>query len=331
MLNKFIKDHIKICVAVQFDDTGRHALKIAEQYCHRTGASLHVVHICENLFTNGLVSLGMMAPISMEMLQAAQENLQDAARTKMVEIVNLVKHPIEISTKIFGGSLAAPADMIEAEALATDCAMIIVGARSDSHRFIPRGFSCALSLMSRSKLPVMVVNTKQTVDLNAERLHLLIADDLKEHSIAAVKGGFHLACAMKNTDIKHVHINAVTMEAIQASCDTAFATSHAQSPLISAKDIYVSLIDQLEKKLEVRTTGMNKSLGTSSGHYNSSVVTDHSVTSCLEKFVEQKHIHLLVFGRHQTLYHKPFVVGQMPYYAMLNLSCPIIVFPSAVV
>lgn len=319
----------KICVAVKFDDASKRAIKVAEQLCLRTGASMHLVHVCENVLASNFNSMTGIVPLPIELLQATQEGIEQIADSHIRELAKTVPSSIEVSTKVATGLIGKPADLIEAEAVAQNCSLIIVGTAPTSHRFIPRGFSCALTLMSHSKLPVMAVNQTQKSDLKADRLQMLIADDLKTATLPAVTSACRLAFGLTKTDIHHIHINGVDLGTLEASLTTAIATSHSHpESMISANEIFSVLVKNLEKCLQARTVDMNAASELAACQYRSYVVTESSVGDGLQKMVDKINPDLIVFGRHRRLHHKPFGIGQMPHYAMLNLQCPVVVFPS---
>ncbi len=332
MAKRFKGKNAKVCVAVNFDDASMKAVKVAEQYCHRVGAELHLVHVCENIVTAEIASIGTGGMFIMppEVLEAAEENAKEEARSKMFELSQSIKAPIKVSNHVLGLRPGSIADALESEALSCGADMIIVGASPTSHRFVPRGFSVALSLMSHAKLPVMVVNTKQKADLDSDRLSIVIADDLKSSSNAAVVGGCELAFALGKGDIFHLYVNGVTKDLLEAALSTALASSRSSSDTaLSSQEVHAAMLQQFEGRLESRTVGLNMALDITACRYHRELLTDGSVMDAMQSYVDKKKANLIVFGRHQSFHRKPFGVGQMPFYAMLNLGCPVVVFPSA--
>lgn len=331
MTKRFKGKNAKVCVAVRFDEASKRAVQVAEQYCYRTGAELRLVHVCENVYTAEIaaISAGGMVVMPPEIFETAEENAKEDAKAKMFDLTQLVKAPIKVSTHILGVVPGSVAEAIEAEAISSRADLIFVGASPGSHRFIPRGFSCALSLMSHAKVPVMVVNVNQTSSLGGDRLAMVIADDLKSESNAAVVGGCELAFALAKTDIYHLYVNGVTEEALESALGSALAASRSQSDVsVSAKEVHQALLKQLQTKLENRTLGANVSLEMTACRYYRDILTKASVTDCLETYVKQKKADIVVFGRHHAFHRKPFSIGQMPYYAMLTLNASVLVFPT---
>lgn len=320
----------KVCVAVKFDESSKQALKIAEQYCLRTGAEMHLVHVCENFMTGTAASLASssIVPVPMEVIQIVQENMEEDADKNLYAVRKELSSKLRISSQVVVKTVGSPAESISQEAEKSKCDMIIVGAKPTTHRFIPRGISCALSLVSSSNVPVLVASDIQTQDLSTPTIDMLIADDLKPTSNAAITDACLLATKLRKTNIHHIHINGMTSELLTNIVDTAMAASHTRAANISGLQVFKELKKQLEVALETRVDGQQKAFSESDCNYHRELVTAASVTKALSQFVDDKKINLAVFGRHQSIQHKPFGIGQMPFYAMLSLHCPVLVCPA---
>lgn len=329
MSKRFQRADAKICVAIKFDEVGDHTLKFAVQYCMRTGAKLHIVHVCEPSITEVLdLHYDSTFPIAVyDYVKAANESRQKSAALKMREILETIPAVISVTHVILEAE-SPSSELIHTEAEDNDCSMIIVGTLSDSHRFIPNSLSCALSLMAHSNLPVMVVKTSHKVDFTAKTLRIVIADDLQSKSSDAIKSGCELAFTLSNTDIYHVHINAVTTETLAKKFKKT--QTYIQSKLevlLDSKDIVCLIQKHLEEKLDARARDMNFPLCISGCTYNKRVLSAASVFDGLKSFVDEQKSDVVVFGRHQSIHRSPFHIGKIPLYAMLELSCPIILFP----
>jgi nucleotide-binding universal stress UspA family protein len=327
MNKRFKGASAKVCVAVNFDQTSDRVLQVAQEYCSRTGAQMHLVHVVENHNLTDWATIAAGELVLSDVMQYAQEQAVEKTEKKLFELSKSMKTPIKTSTKVLAGDIAS--DLIEAEALASQSGLIITGANPGSHRFVPRGMSCALSLMGNSKIPVMVVSTNQESTLSGDRLSMIIADDMREHSDHAVLAGCDLAFALNKTDIHHIHINGLTVDTLKAALDQATASSHAQATAgLNARDVYTAAIKQLESRLEERTKNVRIPLEVTACKYNRELVSGSSVTDTLQNYAEKKKADLAVFGRHKTFHKRPLIIGQMPYYAMLALRCPVVVIPS---
>ncbi len=324
------KQPAKICVAVKFEETGHVLLKTAEEVCRRTGSSMHLVHVCESISAGNMAALAStsMAPIPLEILEQAEEQSRVAAQIKLTALAQKIPADIKHSTKVLINAYG-PGEMIEAEAMSQGCSLIVVGANpaASSYRFLPRGFSCALSLMASAKMPVMVV--KPTAESHfGNRVKMVVADDLKSPSLPSVMAACDLAVQLRNVELCHIHINGMTPDAISAAFESAMASSHSRpNPAMAPEEMFIAMTNVLEERLKERLKTKANVLKRADCHYDASIVTADSVVEGIGKIAEQEKANLVVFGRHQTFHRKPFGVGQMPYYAMLTLPCPIVIVP----
>jgi nucleotide-binding universal stress UspA family protein len=330
-MSRFKGSQSKVCVAVKFDEPDHAVLRIAEQFCKRTGSEMHLVHVCENTLTKNLSALTAngITPLPTEIIQLAQEKEVQEAETKMSRLVASTSRALKITTKVVDGTSGFTADLIEAEARESNSNMIILGTTINKNRFVPRGFSCALSLVSISKFPVLVVNHNQLNQFNAARFHLMMADDLKEGSKPALEGGLEIAAAIGDATFSHIHVNNVTMEVLQMTLNVHNASiPRAMYDQQTLNEIYQIRVEELRDQLRRRSAQIDTDLLKTFSRYNQILITEGSVAESLQKFVVESNVNLVAMGRHHTFHHKPFSLGKMPFYAMLTLPCPVIVFPS---
>jgi nucleotide-binding universal stress UspA family protein len=331
-MHRFKGNQSKVCVAIKFDEPDHAVMRTAEQFCLQTGSAMHLVHICENAVTRNLSALTSngVTPLPVEIIQLAQEKDIHEAETQMARLVAGVHRGIKVSAKVIDGTSGFPADLIEAEANESNSHIIVLGTTINKRRFVPRGFSCALTLVSMSKLPVLVVNHNQLNQFDAEHFHLLVADDLKESSIPALKGGLEIAKAIGNTKLSHVHVNNVTLDVLRMAINVHNAPiPRAMYDQQTLNEIYEIRVQELRGKLKQRAAQVDQDLLKSCYRYDQLLVTEGSVAETLEKFVTESKVNLVAMGRHHTFHQRPFSLGKMPFYAMLTLPCPVIVFPSS--
>ncbi len=329
MRPRFQRADTKICLATKFDLVGEHTLQFAIRYCIRTGANLHLIHMCEPSITEvlDLRHDSTFSEPSYDYAKAANESRQRSASVKMRELVSRIPGTVHVTTCILDAERSC-AEMINAEALANDCSLIMIGAVADSHRFVPHALSCALSLMSHASLPVMVVKPNHNIDLNTKPLRIVIADDLCTRNESVIKSGCDLAFMLGSTDIYHIHINDATSEWLAYKLRKISSSIKAKSGArLELKDIEHLIQINLQQRLDTRAREMNIPLRLAGCSYNKQILSDASFSDCLKSFVRKKEINLAVFGRHEILHTDPLHIGRIPFYAMLDLACPIIVFP----
>ena len=166
-----------------------------------------------------------------------------------------------------------------------------------------------------------------TADFQKKDLGILLADDLSEHSETAVMTGYDFAAALGGATLHHLHVNSLTEENLKVSLETASAASHAGSLRgLTGKEIFEMAIKALDQKMKSRSPGRRLLLEASGGKYHSEVVTG-DVADEMQLVANRASVNLMIFGRHRTFRRKPFLIGQLPFYAMLTPNRPIMIVP----
>lgn len=315
----------KIVVAVQFDDLSTELLKAADSLAKKISGSVHAVHVCEP--TNPIAwSYATGGGFGLENVALMIEEQQlDAAKGKMKDLMKHIDPAGKYSSQILTGN---PAQMVSAEAMARGAALIVTGASPGSHRFIPKGLSTALSLMGHSDIPVMVMTKDSKFDLEHQPFRILVADDLRENSVPALRLVVALSKIAANSEILQVHVNGLTRETLTSGLETAAATSHS-APITSAtaEEVFSIMMKNIESKMEDRLRAAAGTMPAKAVAAKKMVCTG-SVTDELQKVLGTFPADVVVYGRHQTFHHKPFSVGQVPFYSVLALRRPVIVAPA---
>ena len=84
--------------------------------------------------------------------------------------------------------------------------MIIIGASSSGVAGTTLGFSTAVSLISESTVPVMVVNEGAELHPPGEGFRILVADDFSDTGADALAMGFTIARAVRGSTLIHTHV-----------------------------------------------------------------------------------------------------------------------------
>ena len=226
-----------------------------------------------------------------------------------------------IATKVLSGSAA---HMIAAEAAATNAAFIITGAASVSHRFIPKGISTALTLMSTASVPVLVMKLETILGSPQRDFRVLVADDMRDSGKSALRTALSLACLYPSSEVFHVHVNSLTLSALEAALDAG--PLHRSSPTEGPAKVYELVVREIEEQLEKRALEVMSGLPSPGINYHPHVRTG-AVAKNLDLVIGEFNPDLMVFGRHQTFRSKPFSMGQMPFYSMLSQSIAVMIVP----
>ncbi len=326
MQHSFMDQQQVVMVAVAFDQHTMGLARSAAAICRKTGKRLCLAHVIEPWMTvPPSRPFGAEDPL-WNVTQAVEANARDRAEGHLAEIAESLGADLTVERMILAGR---PVEALAEAALDSGCCLLLVGADYGNLRFMPRGFSTALSLMVSSPVPVCVLDTKLTPEFPTESPKFLLADDLGLDSEAAVAFGFGLAAAMGPSVVHHVHVNGMSLDTLKAGLNTAAASSH--TPLnvaASAEEVFDALIVQLKDKLEARAQIHREYLDAAGGAVFTDVLTGE-VNEQVGLLSTSISADLLLFGRHQAYHTKPFFIGRLPFRAMLAQKRPLIIVPNS--
>jgi len=262
-----------------------------------------------------------------EAITAVEDESLRTAQAHLRKLAESVPREVTVEINAIAGF---PAEGVIADAVANKAAIIFTGASKGSHRFVPKGLSTALTLMSDSPVPVIVLQEGCVTDFSKRDFGVLLADDLSDHSESAVMTGYDFAAALGGTSLQHLHVNGLTEESLKISLEAASAASHAGSMRgLTGKEIFAMAMNALDQKMKARAPGRRLLLEAAGGKYRSEIVTG-DVADELQVVASRSAVDMLIFGRHRSFRRKPFLIGQLPFYAMLTPSRPIMVVPSEI-
>lgn len=324
-----------VTVAVAFDGHTSDLVKAGAELCQSLGKKLCLLHVVEPW-----AELPHSQPFGAgdplwNVTQAVEGNARDMARHRLEELMTLVPAGVAVKKVVVNGK---PIERLGPEAMAVGTFLLLVGADFSNARFLPRGLSTALSLMVSSPVPVAVMDTKLSNSLLApstrgkagggKSVRILLADDLGSQSESAVNFALALATALPDSELHHVHVNALSVESLRSGLNAAAASAHAPvNPESSAEEVYEALLTGLRSKLEGRGAVGREYFESAGGRYTLAVVTG-GVAEQIGEVSAAVNPNILVFGRHHAYYTKPFFIGRVPYRSMMALKRPIIVVPN---
>lgn len=320
MTKQFAEPNQSILVALKFDEHASTLIQWGVALAQRTGMALELMHVTEH-------HPGYFAPYSIgaledfvvafegEILRSAQSKLRDLAE----------KHAGKLKPKVHVISDYAPQAIME-QGIRSNAGVILVGAATGSHRFVPKGFSTALTLLSESSVPVLVIPFGTKTTLTNERNNIIFADDLSSRTEPVVSTGIAFASALGAADFYHVHVNPLTSDVLEASIASASASGHIQQAGLSIKELQTQIAKVLEQKLNARAIRAQALLEASNGKYIP-ILKDGEAQSELDDLVGKLHPAIIIFGRHKTFHHRPFMIGHVPFHAMMEFNVPMMVIP----
>jgi nucleotide-binding universal stress UspA family protein len=321
MTKRFMNPKGKILVPVAFDDSAADVLKAAGQIAKRTGLSLSVVHVSEYWVGRSWPTEMMMGGPMGGLVSAIEDESMILASSQLKELVakNLPGH--KVTSEVL---LGYPADSIRAHAVTMGAELIILGGTAGDYKFVPRGLSTVLGLMSEAPCPVLVIPKGSKTDWSTTRLHAVMADDLQPESDNAILIGYEWVTALGQVQLTHIHVNQLQKADLKEALSSASAASHAKQGLLDTETVWTAAMKSIQEKLNSRAPGRKTLLESRGGSVETQIIQGDPVDAVLKTAVDRK-ADLMIFGRHRTWRRKPFAIGQLPFHAMLKSGRPVLI------
>jgi nucleotide-binding universal stress UspA family protein len=325
MMHSTLDRHGFVTVAVALDKHTPALVESASQLAAKLGKRLALIHVVEPW-----AELPASAPFGegdplWNVTQAVETSAVEKARARLADIAGMMPPKLDTVMLVLRGK---PVEVIVREAGQLGTCLLVVGIDHGGSRFLPTGFSTAFSLLVGAPMPVLAIDATLGRMPDWGRLRLMLADDLGRHSDTAVEFSAMLTAGLGNAELHHVHVNALSAESLRAGLAQAAASAH--TPLderTSAADVYAALLAELEAKLRSRVDAQRDYMEAERVAYSPRIVTG-PVLEQLSEAAASVDPDVIAFGRHHAYYTKPFVVGRVPYRAMLAQKRPIIVVPN---
>jgi nucleotide-binding universal stress UspA family protein len=322
MMKHFSNPSDPILVAVNLDESAQSVLTAARQWALRLKRPIKLMHVCDywvgrtwanDLMLGGAVLSNIAESAEEEAINAAKKSLDVMAKNFLQGVETFIDVVVGFSD-----------EAIRAQAVTSHAACIMVGGTHAEYRFVPKGLSTVLSLLSESSCPVVVIPKGWKGHFD-QAVRILVGDDLTAQSETAVHAGYALAANFgAQTQVLHCHVNQMTKEALTSALSTASAAAHAPESALNRDDIWQAAQQSLEKRLSLRAMDQRIKIAKQGGHVQD-LLLNGDASELLLKTANDKDAHLLVFGRHRTWRQKPFSVGHLPFHSMLKSGKPIVV------
>ncbi len=313
-----------ITVAINFDEQSQPLIKIAEGLCQRAKMRMRLVHVIEPWVGRYWATSVAGGVPMMDVIDTVESEQHKIAQLKLNELAKLVNNDIDVTTNVIIGTVA---DSIIADATSIASCLIISGAAVEYRKFMPRGFSTALSLMANAHCPVLVVPKNSKLDTTATTLKLLVADDLSDNAEPALATAIDLGKALQNVEILHVHVNTVSPEYIHDTFTTVMATTRtAMSSDLDLAVLENMMLSTIASKLNDRLPIQRSEFQKQGGKYATQIATGKPSEE-IAKIAKTYNADMILFGRHTTLHKRPFQLGQVPFHTMLAQECAVLIAP----
>jgi nucleotide-binding universal stress UspA family protein len=296
-----------ISVAVDFDEHTAALVRVAEALCRRSGKKLCLLHAVD----------------------PGQQ--RSAASSRLAEVEALVGGGVQVLKEVVQGR---PREVLASAAHSVGSCLLLLGLSYERARHVPLSFSTALSLVSDSPVPIMILDgTTKQAELPMDKLHVLLADDLAEKTEATVAFAFDLAGSGTDTErrdaVTHLHVSGLTREVIGAALGAAMASEHSLvDPESLSADVYACAVEAFRSRLEKRAEPYLEYFEEAGGAYRARLA-EGAVEEEILQAVRELEPDVLLFARHHPYHTKPLHVGRVPYRAMLASQRPVIVVPDA--
>lgn len=311
MLARFPSNKAKIGVAVSFDDKLERVLTVAGRLARMTGSKIRLIHVCDPWTKSYLATAVEAGPP--DLVNALKEESARIASRRIGSLARTLGDQVE--TQVAAGDVVK---CLAEDAESEGVGLILVGASKGGIASTSMGFSTAVSLISESTVPVMVVNEDSDLDLGKEGLSIVVADDFSDVALEGLALGFALAQTVRGSTLVHAHVE--TYSDLQL-----FKKGKAVSARVSPNQI-AGMLQQAEEKLLARCGDRAGRLESEGGHYQMEVVAG-SVPDELERTAVACRADLTIFGQHRVFHRHAMHVGQVPFKAMLSQNRPVIVVP----
>lgn len=321
MTKRFMNPKGKLLVAVNLDEHAGPILQAAGALAQRTGLSLDVIHVSEYWIGRTWPTDMMMGGPMGGLVGAVEDESLRMAQDKLHQLVAKNLHGQTVTEDVI---LGYPADVIRAHALTINAELIVVGGVAKDYKYLPKGLSTVLGLLSDAPCPVLAIPKDFGSPWTKARLSVLLSDDLQPQTESAMITGYELSAALGNTDVTHVHVNKLSQADLKTALDSAAAAAHVPMSAINIETVWTGAMQSMDQTIAARGAGRRHLVEARGGTVKTSVLQGDPATE-ITQIAEQQKCDLLVFGRHKTWRQKPFAIGQMPFHSMLNCGRPLLV------
>jgi nucleotide-binding universal stress UspA family protein len=325
MIRNFRGADESVVAAVAFDEHSDAVIESAVELCRRTKMRLRLVHVCQPEEGNSYLMPYFAHAERRRLEEYLGRSAESLAQQRLEDLAARIPSQIERELRVMTGD---PAEWINADAVSSGSSIVVIGVGKSRNRFVPQSWSTALSLMSQARLSVLVVDQAAPLKFDAQkRPVILLADDLSDHSRKMIGVAFDIAMAFKQTDVHHVHASALTEDAISAAVEASISNSDRPvENTLSGSAMHAMIMAQMRSTMETRAGTVKSLFEVADCRYFSEVLVGDvrdSLKSCAEKLQPD----LLIFGRHQQLHRRPFLIGRVPFHAMVSQNRPVMIIP----
>jgi nucleotide-binding universal stress UspA family protein len=308
-----------IVVGLALSDADQLIITQAVALSRRLNARLHFVHGVEPAAAAAWIETYYAADLAIEL------ELLKSAESELALVKRNIASDIEVTTQAV---LAPAASALCSEALAKRASFVLVGAYDKVPKFVPQGFSTALSTMAMSEVPVLALRHSLGIDLGKDDFRVMVADDLQSNSRRSVIKAFSLALELKAKSITHVHIvPPFPAEKSRIQLRDFFGTKWPDEGAEKFfKENFENSRAKFEKTMHERVAMKLPKLAEAGVKYHA-VLKHGVVAEEMARIAADHKVNLAIFGHHRAVHARPLTLGKMPLRAMTEGNYATLVIP----
>lgn len=318
MIRSFEQSGGKIIVAIQFDKHAEGLLLAALDLATASGLSVTAVHIVEPWRTPSYMSEAYSRDLGLlEKMHALDQDTKEEAEQRLKHLVEKVDRDHHIETKVLTGY---PVKTLCSARILDDAVCIIIGRDDNSYRFVPSILSRTLSIMKKPPLPVLVIKSADRI-FAKDKLRILVADDLAENAMTALKMAVSIAHLKPNSEIFHTYV--APRETFKETVGFE-ALKQELAGLSLPEFIHQGHLLHFQQKLEERFSQAKEQVKGLACLYRA-VVRFGTVKEELSFILRTYSPHIAVFGTRQRAMHNPWHTRKLSLPNMLQVPATLLV------
>lgn len=323
----FIKGE-SILVPIKLDQPNEALIPWLVTLARLFAKKVRFIHVVQPWIQIPMQSAYSSSTILQNLKSTIQTNGRAEAEQKLEHLIKCFPSDIDVSYRIREGNIV---DCILAESTEEQTSFILMtlGRPKNGHREWLEGVSTPFSVLALSSLPVFLIQSHIAPPDFEENLKLLLADDLRTYTEAAMQLVFDLMKFLPNMELHQIHVCELDEEKIRKALDNSHSNGMSPGELeyICVDDVLQDTCRRLEERLTKRVEQYQPFYILSKKTYVQKVLIGDIVQQ-LDNYLRLQNPDLLVFGRHHALHQRPFSVGRLGYRFALEQHRPVLMVPN---
>jgi nucleotide-binding universal stress UspA family protein len=310
----------------------RNLLKIAGVLSRTLGSPLHLVSVWETKLLDMARAFQRLPEVDwkdlkLEVLtQNIRNGIHESCREQLDKLFLEAEHDGDVTRRVV--SAKYPAQGLLSEAETVRASLILLGAGTKADNFFTQGFSTVLTAMADARVPVLVVGPQCDRDFSKGGLRILLADDLRETTAQTMTTAAEWILKLNPSELLHLHVEELGLDRVRQvlGAATAELRSTVENDKLSA-DLMRALDVSLRERLQARLPDVRRMIEDRGGQLRTEVRRCAFVSDEIQRAADEFDADLIIFGRHQKVHQRPYMIGRVTYQAMLSQKRAVMVVP----